>query len=85
MKSPKYLLCIDEVKCKFLGGLSHQTVQEKKTKKQKTKMHAKLQCLMGQWPYELKGHTRHIAHQHGEDMEYSGMSWGMCNLDRKHH
>lgn len=48
-------------------------------------MHAKLHCLMGEWPYELKGHTRHITHQHGEDMEYSGMGRGMHNLDGKHH
>jgi len=61
------------------------TYGRKKTKKQRTKMHAKLQCLMVNWPYELKGHTRHIAHQHGEDMEYGGMNKGMCNLDGKHH
>jgi len=61
------------------------TCGRKKTKKQRTKMHAKLQCLMGEWPYELKGHTRRIAHQHGEDMEYGGMSRGMHNLDGKHH
>jgi hypothetical protein len=48
-------------------------------------MHAKLHCLMGEWPYELKGHARHIAHQHRKDIEYSGMSRGMHNLDGKHH
>jgi hypothetical protein len=57
---------------------------KKKNQKEGTKMHAKLQCLMGQWPYELKGHTRHIAHQHGEDMEYGSMYRGMLNLDGKH-
>ncbi len=39
---------------------------------------------MGEWPYELKGHARHIANQHGEDMVYNGVSRGMRNLDGKH-
>jgi hypothetical protein len=26
-------------------------------------MHAKLQCWMGWWPYELKEYTKHTKHQ----------------------
>ncbi len=33
VKSTKYLLCIDGVKCKSLGGLFHQPVEEKKPKR----------------------------------------------------
>ncbi len=39
---------------------------------------------MGQWPYTLKGYERHVAHWHGEDMEYGGMIGGMGNLDGRH-
>jgi hypothetical protein len=43
--SPNYVLCIDEDGCKSLDDFSYHLIQEKiKTKKGKTKMHAKLQC-----------------------------------------
>jgi len=53
-------------------------------KKGRVKMHVELQCWMGQWPYILKGYERHVAHCHGEDMEYGGMIRGVGNLDGKH-
>jgi hypothetical protein len=33
------------------------------TKEGKIKMHAKLQCWMGQWPQKLNEYTRHAKHQ----------------------
>ncbi len=40
-------------------------------------MHAKLQCWMGWWPYELKEYTKHAKHQ--KNMKYGGMNGGVIN------
>jgi hypothetical protein len=70
---PNHLLYIDKGMHKSLGGLSCHLVEEKtNTKKQKLKMHIKLQCWMGWWSYKLNK-ARHTRHWHEKHIEYDGM------------
>jgi hypothetical protein len=58
--SPNHLLYINKGRCKSFNGLSHHLVKKNtNAKKSKTKLHSKLQCWMGRWPYKLKKYERH--------------------------
>jgi hypothetical protein len=62
--SPNCLLFINKGGFKSLDGLFHHLMEEKtNTKEGKIKMHAKLQCWMGQCPQKLNEYTRHVEHQ----------------------
>jgi hypothetical protein len=63
LMSPNHLLYLNKGGCKSFGGLSHHLVKKNtNTQKTKTKLQSKLQCWMGQWPYELKEYAKHIQH-----------------------
>jgi hypothetical protein len=59
-------------------------VEIKNTTNGRVKLHAKLLCLMDQWPIELKGCAKHTKPWCGEHMEYDGMSGSVVYQDGKH-
>jgi hypothetical protein len=83
--SLSFLPCTNANGCEYLNDLFHHLVVEMTNiKNGRAKMHAKLLRQMDQMPTELKGYTKHVKPQHGEHMEYDGMSKGMVNQDGKH-